>query len=368
MSEREFVRFCESRKVNESKPKGRIRTFVVSTEKLDSYDTIVEQSWNTERFDLNPIVLWNHDPDRPIARAIRWYPDVEQGYRALVADFEFMENDEFADKVLNWIDEGVVRGASVRFNPGDISWNEGLECLVLRDNYLVEMSVVSLPGNELTVKRQFDLVSEIQKERKVEEKEKEVTRSNQDAASAILNELNEARRTNATLKEENQRLTQAFQALSSSLVEQEVRSFVGKKIKETSFDKFLKIANSDIENFRSIMADMDDLPQESDASAPTVSSQSLLGKPKTATRSNGSAVVADMNERIRKTMVERNMTKAEAAMQVTREMFPQGFGTNGGVLWLWLLDLRVPFLPQNSKRMTRSLKVNWSCLIPPTTL
>ena len=64
----------------------------------------------TDRYLANPVVLWQHDQHSglPIGRTTR----LEMAPEGLVAEFEFLPNDELADRVKNAWDRGFLGAAS----------------------------------------------------------------------------------------------------------------------------------------------------------------------------------------------------------------------------------------------------------------
>lgn len=133
---------------------SRTATFVASTESLDSHGTILRQDWDLSRYERNPIVLWNHNPNEPIGTAsIR----VEDGQ--LLADVTFDDVDPQAIRVQGLVKRKVVRGMSVGFRAGQttlVDTGDGF-VPVYSQNKLFEVSVVSLPSNEDSLARAAEL-------------------------------------------------------------------------------------------------------------------------------------------------------------------------------------------------------------------
>lgn len=164
----DFVVHAGERKLDES---ARAIDFVVSTEDLDSHCTVVDQSsWRLERFQKNPIVLFNHntgpdswlfgtgekDVDRlPIARAEN--TRVDAGKLRSRAVFPPEGEDERCDKIWRAIVGKRLNCASVGFRPGRVEKDEGLSEAKGREIYrlfeceLYEWSIVTIPSNPAAV-------------------------------------------------------------------------------------------------------------------------------------------------------------------------------------------------------------------------
>src|SRR5687767_721363 len=89
----------------------RTAEFVCSTEAIDSFDSVIRQDWDLNRFLANPIALFNHRSDSPIGT---WSGvGVEGG--ALVGALQFAAGEPEADRCFELVHQGVLRGASVGF-------------------------------------------------------------------------------------------------------------------------------------------------------------------------------------------------------------------------------------------------------------
>lgn len=139
----------------ESAP-SRVRRFVASNERVDSYNTIIRaDAWDLADFERNAVVLFGHQSrDLPIAKGKAF---VEGGELLLDADFFDAEANPRAEQVLRILDQGVM-GASVGFEPLEWEYDESRETgdewqdLIFPPlNYtrvrLLEVSVVTLPAN-----------------------------------------------------------------------------------------------------------------------------------------------------------------------------------------------------------------------------
>jgi hypothetical protein len=132
---------------------------VASTETVDSYGDIVEQTWDLKRYRKNPVVLWFHnafgmfDGSRaedyiPIGRA--------EGVRIvdgqLVCRIVFASSavTPLAEQVFQGFREKVIRAVSVGFRPGKVTKEtdeDGKTVYRLSKNELWEISCVPIPAN-----------------------------------------------------------------------------------------------------------------------------------------------------------------------------------------------------------------------------
>jgi hypothetical protein len=130
-----------------------------STETVDSYGDIVEQTWDLKRYRKNPVVLWFHnafgmfDGSRaedyiPIGRA--------EGVRIvdgqLVCRIVFASSavTQLAEQVFQGFREKVIRAVSVGFRPGKVTKEtdeDGKTVYRLSKNELWEISCVPIPAN-----------------------------------------------------------------------------------------------------------------------------------------------------------------------------------------------------------------------------
>lgn len=98
----------------------------------------------------NPVVMWAHDAvgrspsgGLPIGRTLSISRTSEGG---IVAEFEFLDDDPFAQRIRNAWDKGFLRAASISWLPLESRPTEGGR---LRDiqSELLEWSIVSIPAD-----------------------------------------------------------------------------------------------------------------------------------------------------------------------------------------------------------------------------
>lgn len=123
---------------------------IVSTAGVDRMgDIIVQEGIDLTAYRKNPVVLWAHDPDCPVARA----PEigVVNGKLQATAIFPAEGMDEECDYVYGKIKAGIVNAASIGFNP--IEWEAidpkqpwGGQKFIKSE--MLEFSFVSIPANK----------------------------------------------------------------------------------------------------------------------------------------------------------------------------------------------------------------------------
>jgi HK97 family phage prohead protease len=118
---------------------------VVSTPGVDSMgDRVVPEGVQLARFRRNPVLLWGHDAHTlPIGTVTQLTVEPRRGLRAR---WRWLAGDEFAARVKNAWDQGIIRAASIGFLPLESTPND-------RDGYdhrqweLMEISLVAIPAN-----------------------------------------------------------------------------------------------------------------------------------------------------------------------------------------------------------------------------
>ncbi len=122
-------------------------------------DVIDKEAWEKgglENYTNNPVILFNHDYNRPIGRATGLETD-DRGLK-LTANISKSAGD-----VTNLVKEGILRAFSVGFRVKDADYIEETDGLKISDAELFEVSVVSVPANQaatFSVAKSFDTKSE----------------------------------------------------------------------------------------------------------------------------------------------------------------------------------------------------------------
>lgn len=118
------------------------KTFILSTEKVNSYGFVVDTAkLHLERFKANPVMLYNHKELVGKWENIR----VENGQ--LMAEPVFMkgDNEELANKISKRVEDGFVNGASIGLNFIKMEMVDGVPHAEVE---IMETSVVDVPSNE----------------------------------------------------------------------------------------------------------------------------------------------------------------------------------------------------------------------------
>lgn len=110
-------------------------------------ELILSSAWRTESYDLNPIILFNHNHNWPIGTCVE-YKVEDQGlyYRAMIgrpAAYPCMTETQIMVRSL--LAQGILRASSVGFLPFNIDYDEENDVLRYTEVELLEISVVSVP-------------------------------------------------------------------------------------------------------------------------------------------------------------------------------------------------------------------------------
>ena len=128
-------------------------------------DVIKKEAWEKgglDNFGNNPIILFNHDYNKPIGRATSLETD-EKGLK-ITANLSKSAGD-----VTNLVKEGILRAFSVGFRVKDADYMEEGDGYLIKDAELFEVSVVSVPANQaatFSVAKSFDTQEEYSEWRK----------------------------------------------------------------------------------------------------------------------------------------------------------------------------------------------------------
>lgn len=132
--------------------------FIASAEGTNRYGFSLRRSgWRLDNFRRNPVILWNHDAQRPpIGRAV----NVGMKSAGLSVGIEFDNGDEFAREVERKVRSGFLNALSVGFDFVDSSGKpldmRRLSAEQMRDQAfydLAEVSVVPVPADPNAVRQ-----------------------------------------------------------------------------------------------------------------------------------------------------------------------------------------------------------------------
>ena len=152
---------------------------LASTNSMDRVgDVINHDAWTKsgglENFEKNPIILFNHDYNKPIGRAT----SMEVNTDGLELGAKISKS---AGEIKDLIKDGVLGAFSVGFRVKDAVYNEETDGLEIKDAELFEVSVVSVPANQtamFSLAKSFDSDKEYQEFKNLFKNNKEANQSN----------------------------------------------------------------------------------------------------------------------------------------------------------------------------------------------
>ena len=152
---------------------------LASTNSMDRVgDVINHDAWTKsgglENFEKNPIILFNHDYNKPIGRAT----SMEVNNDGLELGAKISKS---AGEIKDLIKDGVLGAFSVGFRVKDAVYNEETDGLEIKDAELFEVSVVSVPANQtamFSLAKSFDSEKEYQEFKNLFKNNKEADQSN----------------------------------------------------------------------------------------------------------------------------------------------------------------------------------------------
>lgn len=166
------VREAIIRALSEDNLKNREAEFVISTEAIDSYDTVFKiDGWELERYTNNPIVAyghrtWSDNPDMIIGTSSVF---VENNQLIGRVRFEEADVNPTADTIWKKVQAGTLRMASIGANVkewryGDAEKGENPGVIYFTRTELYEWSIVPLGSNPDALKREVQTIEEIRAE------------------------------------------------------------------------------------------------------------------------------------------------------------------------------------------------------------
>lgn len=305
MKDSDIVRRVFSVKLKgEADTESRSVRVVASSDAMDSYDEIVEQSWLLERYRANPVVLYNHnrvglcgapEDTLPIGHAT----DVELVAGKLEATLHFVDEkaNPLAERVWQQFKQGAMRAVSVGFLPHTIrqELRDDQEIFVLSDNELFEISATPIPANPEAVaksaERNRDQLKRMVEQRgaivvtpttnlrppyarakspaqsgqenamdpkELQAKLDRIEAEKQELEKALKSEKDKNSNLSAELEQRGAALTKATEqrdAFEAQVIALEVKALVGTVISPAEAPRFEKLRKSDKELFDEMVAD-----------------------------------------------------------------------------------------------------------------
>lgn len=127
----------------------RTADFIASTDTIDAYDEIVDQSnWILDRYKRNPIALWAHQ-SRELPLGVSTRCEVVANKLECTIRFHTADKNPKAEQVWRMVRDGEIKAVSIGFMPKTMRFEmrNGVEVYVLSDNELHEISVCNIPAN-----------------------------------------------------------------------------------------------------------------------------------------------------------------------------------------------------------------------------
>ena len=120
-----------------------MRVVLCDSNTVNSYGFKTEVSGiDLTRFKKNPVMLYNHDPERVIGR----WKDIAVGGGQLTATPVFDTADVFAAAIARKVEEGFIKGCSMGIMIKEMTRSKGIDTAT--SSVLLEASIVSIPADE----------------------------------------------------------------------------------------------------------------------------------------------------------------------------------------------------------------------------
>ena len=140
---------------------------MASTKEFDrAGDSILPEAWakgGLNNFEKNPIILFNHDYNKPIGRATK-LKVTDNGL-----EMEAKISKSAPDAVAELVKEGILGAFSVGFRVKDADYIKETDGILVKDAELFEVSVVSVPCNQaatFSLSKSFDSMDEYEEFKK----------------------------------------------------------------------------------------------------------------------------------------------------------------------------------------------------------
>ncbi len=97
---------------------------------------------NLSRFNKNPVMLYNHDPERIIGR----WEHVKTDGNQLIGEPVFDMEDPFAAEIARKVEQGFIKGCSMGLVIKSLAQSKGID--IATNSVLIEASIVGIPSDE----------------------------------------------------------------------------------------------------------------------------------------------------------------------------------------------------------------------------
>ena len=195
-------------------------------------DSISAEAWakgGLKNFEKNPIILFNHDYDRPIGRATG-LKVTENGL-----ELEAKISKSAPANVCELVKEGILGAFSVGFRVKDADYIKETDGLMIKDAELFEVSVVSVPCNQaatFSLSKSFDSMAEYEEFKKTFKSTNRVDLAGQSLAKDEVNTSSVASDTPDEVAKTTQQETKMSEVNKTSEIDLE--AFAKKVAEETA--------------------------------------------------------------------------------------------------------------------------------------
>lgn len=132
-------------------------TFCFSDDKEDRQGEIVDQaSWDVKNFMANPVIMWGHNPENKPEYVLGQGVSLDlnnDGKSYITAQFDEDEINPTAGMIFRQLIKRTIRCVSAGFITHTYNFEDDVP--VLKDNELLEVSIVPIPANPRALAKEF---------------------------------------------------------------------------------------------------------------------------------------------------------------------------------------------------------------------
>ena len=226
---------------------------LASTNALDrTGDVINHDAWTKsnglENFKQNPIILFNHDYNKPIGRAT----SMEVSEQGLEVGAKISKS---AGEIKDLIKDGVLGAFSVGFRVKDADYNDETDGYKIKDAELFEVSVVSVPANQTAM---FSIAKSFDSQEEYEEFKKTFISNNNMATSTDTVNIGEVDTPQDEVKTSNQETNMSKDTKTPEAETVDLKAYAEEIAKATA----AKIAMQDAEKKAKEQAEVEEAAQQ----------------------------------------------------------------------------------------------------------
>ena len=271
-------------------------------------DTISADAWakgGLRNFEKNPIILFNHDYDRPIGRATG-LKVTDKGL-----ELEAKISKSAPANVCELVKEGILGAFSVGFRVKDADYLEETDGLKIKDAELFEVSVVSVPCNQEAT---FSLAKSFDSKAEYEDFKKTFTNRVDLAGQSLAKDEDISSNVASETPDGTEKVQKEIQMSEVNTPEIDLEAFAKKVAEETA----AKIAMKQAEAKAAEEAAAQEAAQKAEAEAEAKAQQEEEVKSAvvTAVESGTEKLMADVEEK----MQQKDADLAEIVAQYKKEL------------------------------------------------